>query len=148
MTSPCPPHEISGEPIVELRAARIPVIGIFAHHHWFVLRGERSDRWEVWQDAEVGGEYSRGHLHKNLRTPEAGVGAGPSWLVCRWQGKAALHLRLRIEQSPDTYPWCFKYRYWPGPNSNTFAQWVLGREFQLGRCGVGRRYRGWCTGNL
>lgn len=145
MTSPNPPDDKSAAcAIVELRAARIPVIGFFAHHHWFVLHsgGGGHDRWEVWQDAEAGGEYCRGHLHKNLQLPEAGVGAGPSWLVQRWEGEAALPLWGRIEQSPDIYPWCFSYRYWPGPNSNTFVQWVLGKEFQLGRCGVGRRYGG------
>ncbi|MFU8816913.1 MAG: DUF3750 domain-containing protein [Pseudomonadales bacterium] len=129
--------------VVELRAARIPFIGAIAHHHWFVVERERRDRWEVWQNAGAGGECSWGHLHKNLLPADAGVGSGPSWVVKRWCGQAAGTLAARIERSPLTYPWCHKYHYWPGPNSNTYAQWVLDGALRLGRCGVGR---GYCRG--
>lgn len=133
--------ESAPAPVVELRAARIPFIGLFAHHHWFVVQCQRRDRWEVWQRADVGGERSFGHLHKNLLPADAGVGSGPSWLVARWCDDAASALAARIERSPETYPWCRRYHYWPGPNSNTYVQWVLGERLRLGRCGVGRRYR-------
>jgi hypothetical protein len=127
--------------IVELRAARIPFIGAIAHHHWLVVqRGDRRDRWEVWQYPDYGGERSAGHLHKNLLPPDVGVGSGPSWMIERWSGAAADRLAERIEASPETYPWCFKYHYWPGPNSNTYVQWILEELRYLGRCGVGRRY--------
>jgi hypothetical protein len=127
---------------VELRAARIPVIGALAHHHWLIVQYEdlRRDRWEVWQYPDFGGERSCGYLHMNLLPPEAGVGNGPSWVIECWLGQAAVALGERIERSPDTYPWCFKYHYWPGPNSNTYVQWILGERRQLGRCGVGRGY--------
>jgi hypothetical protein len=129
---------------VELRAARIPVIGAIAHHHWFVVEHDdptgRRDRWEVWQYADFGGERSVGHLHKNLLPADAGVGSGPSWIIARWGDEAAKALAERIEGSFESYPWCRKYRYWPGPNSNTYAQWILGEQHLLGRCGVGRRY--------
>lgn len=142
-------RKVFAAPVVELRAARIPIIGFFAHHHWFVVvRSGRRDRWEVWQHANVGGDFSVGYLHKNLLPPDAGVGNGPSWVIQCWRGEVTRTLASRIESSPDTYPWCFKYRYWPGPNSNTFVQWVLGEEFQLGRCAVGRGYGGCFSGRL
>jgi hypothetical protein len=134
-------------PVVELRAARIPFLGAIAHHHWLVVErqgpsggGPCRDRWEVWQYPDFGGQLTAGHLHKNLLPPEAGVGSGPSWMIAHWQGQAAAALAERIEQSPVSYPWRRHYRYWPGPNSNTYVQWVLGDDFRLGRCGVGRRY--------
>jgi hypothetical protein len=124
---------------VELRAAKIPVIGPIAWHHWFVLEQQgKRDRWEVWQAAGAGGE-SWGHLHRNLFPPERGVGNGDSWSVCRWDGTVARRLVERIEASPVTYPFCGFYWFWPGPNSNTYAQWVLGEQARLGPCAPGRR---------
>lgn len=125
---------------VELRAARIPLIGVIAHHHWLVLeRDGRQDRWEVWQRPNAGGQ-SWGYLHRNLLLPESGVGNGPSWLVHAWAGEDAQDLAQRLERCADDYPWCSRYRYWPGPNSNTFAQWVLGERFALPVRAFGKRY--------
>jgi len=41
------------------------------------------------------------------------------------------------------YPFCDRYLPWPGPNSNTFAAWVLeqaGIEHALGWKAIGRNY--------
>ena len=134
--------EPAGKPAVELRAARIPLIGALAHHHWFVVRAEgRVDRWEAWQRPDAGGE-SWGHLHRDLLAPEQGVGNGGSWRVTMFQGGAAIDLAARLADAPKSYPWRDIYSYWPGPNSNTFAQWVLGNRYFLSWRGFGRRYRG------
>ena len=125
---------------VELRAARIPVIGALAEHHWFVIvREGQGDRWEVWQHAHAGGE-SWGHLHRNLLPAVSGVGNGPSWVLREWEGDAAETVAARVERAIEDYPWRERYRYWPGPNSNTFVQWVLGEEFVLPCRAHGRRY--------
>lgn len=125
---------------VELRSGRIPVIGWFAYHHWLVVkRGERCDRWEVWQTPGNCAE-SWGHLHKNLMAPDAWIGHEPHGVVAVWRGGEAEGLADRIERSPDQYPWCHRYRYWPGPNSNTYAQWILGGSYRLGARAIGRRY--------
>ncbi|WLT40153.1 DUF3750 domain-containing protein [Synechocystis sp. B12] len=45
--------------------------------------------------------------------------------------------------SPQIYPHCYSYRYWPSLNSNTYAQWVLEQaaiNFDLSRLAVGRGY--------
>jgi len=48
-----------------------------------------------------------------------------------------------LDRAAD-YPHCGHYRYWPGPNSNTFVAWVL-REAavpqRLGRRALGQGYR-------
>ena len=125
---------------VELRAARIPLIGTIAHHHWLVVECDgRRERWEVWQRRNAGGE-SWGHLHRNLLPADSGVGNGPSWQIRAWEGAAAQDLAGRLERCVDEYPWCQRYRYWPGPNSNTFAQWVLGERFALPIRALGKRY--------
>jgi hypothetical protein len=30
-----------------------------------------------------------------------------------------------VLEAADAYPFCHRYLPWPGPNSNTFAAWVL-----------------------
>ncbi|HXM80722.1 MAG TPA: DUF3750 domain-containing protein [Burkholderiales bacterium] len=112
--------------VVQLRYAPVPYLGAFASHYWFVVfdqaKGE-CHRWEVWQTRNAGG-WSLGHVHCNLKHPDDGVGAGPYRLAAEWNGAQALALRAILEQ-PQRYPHCERYAPWPGPNSNTFAAWVL-----------------------
>jgi hypothetical protein len=111
---------------VELRFATLPsVLRAIAIHHWFVVFDpERpAERWEVWQTASAGGK-SWGHVHRNLMHPDRPVGGGPTCLVCTWTGDDAARIRA-VLQRPEDYPHYDRYRYWPGPNSNTYAAWVL-----------------------
>ena len=132
------------ECVVELRCAPLPFLGFLADHYWFVVLDEGSGtchRWEVWQSKNAGGR-SIGHVHCDLKEPDAGVGGGPSRVVTRWRGAPAVALR-RVLERPDDYPHCHRYHYWPGPNSNTFAAWVLrtaGIEYELDRRAIGRDY--------
>jgi hypothetical protein len=111
--------------VVELRHAPLPVIGVLAVHCWFVVFDERgrAERWEVWQTPDAGGT-SIGHVHRDLKHPDAGVGGGPMRIAARWEGVVAKNIH-QVLKAIDAYPHCHRYRYWPGPNSNTFAAWVL-----------------------
>ncbi len=132
---------------VELRAAAIPGLpGIFADHYWLlVLRGaegnhfQECDRWEVWQHSHRN-DSSWGHLHKNLLPPCQGVGNGPSRLIHDWIGDEAKVFTEKIESSPSTYPFIQKYRYWPGPNSNTYVQWIVGDNIELNSRAIGKSF--------
>ncbi|MGH8565338.1 MAG: DUF3750 domain-containing protein [Gammaproteobacteria bacterium] len=75
---------------VELRYAPLPWIGAFAWHYWFVVCDEtgRRNRWEVWQTQNAGG-FCIGHVHRDLKHPDDGVGGGPSRLAMTWAGEAA-----------------------------------------------------------
>ncbi len=144
--------DAKAEKRVGLWTSNIPHLGLIAEHHWLVINdGGHQSRWEVWQDANVIGCVSTSrrcentgeswdHLHKDLMPPEQGVRNGPAWKLQEWTGEAANNLSHRIRNSPQTYPWCSKYRYWPGPNSNTYVQWVLLGRYQLGRKGLGKQY--------
>ena len=132
---------------VELRAAKIPSLpGIVADHCWLLLfhaaegsHPHQCDRWEVWQHAHQN-ESCWGHLHKNLLTPYQGVGNGPSRVIQQWIGEDACSIVEKVESSPQSYPFIHKYRYWPGPNSNTFAQWIVRGKIELGIRAIGRNY--------
>lgn len=130
---------------VQLWTAKIPWVGWIAVHYWYVVLeagNDRGERWEVWQRRELV-KTSWGHLHKNLLPPDSGVGNGPGWLVQQWSGSDACRLTTVINASPDRYPHTHIYRYWPGPNSNTYVQWILDQaaiDYSLNWRGLGKGY--------
>jgi hypothetical protein len=133
---------------VELRYATLPFpVGAFAVHHWFVVfDGNARTRWEVWQTKNAG-PHCIGHVHRDLKGPDDGVGGGPACIAARWDGEPAKRI-ARVLQSVENYPYCERYRYWPGPNSNTFAAWVLreaGVEQPLHWKAFGKNYKGKIT---
>ena len=100
-------------------------------------------RWEVWQTAnvicnDIGESWD--HVHRDLLPPEQGMRNGPAYKLEEWSGDTARYLMERIRSTPEKYPWCSKYRYWPGPNSNTYVQWVLLGRHKLGRKALGKHY--------
>ena len=129
--------------VIELRHAPLPVIGALAVHCWFVVHDDsgRRERWEVWQTPDAGGT-SIGHVHRDLKGPDEGVGGGPPRTAASWEGDEAEKI-LRVLRAVERYPHCRRYRYWPGPNSNTFAAWVLreaGIEYAFPWKAFGARY--------
>ena len=45
---------------------------------------------------------------------------------------------------PGSYPHGSRYRYWPGPNSNSFVAWVLRRadiQYALHWKGIGSKWK-------
>ncbi|NCO76381.1 MAG: DUF3750 domain-containing protein [Cyanobacteria bacterium] len=128
---------------VDLRAAKIPYLGLIAVHYWFVIHEKSySERWEIWQSKDLV-MSSWGHLHQNLMTITQGVGNGHSWRETQWQGKEAEILTKIIRESSSQYPYNYVYRYYPGPNSNTYAQWILDEAnipYGLERRGLGKNY--------
>lgn len=131
------------ENLVQLRVAKIPILGFIAVHYWYVvIRENRPARWEIWQEPFLS-QDSWGHLHKNLMSTDSGVGNGASWLETIWIEEQAAKLTEMIEKSPELYPYNYFYRYFPGPNSNTYVQWVLnqaGIAYRLGVRGIGKYY--------
>jgi hypothetical protein len=129
---------------VQLRYATLPFpLGLFAVHYWFVVfePGGACHRWEVWQTRDAGGT-SVGHLHCDLKAPDAGVGGGPARIAAEWSGAEARRIQAVLEKC-SSYPYCHRYLPWPGPNSNTFAAWVLrqaGIEHRLPWQAFGRNF--------
>jgi hypothetical protein len=128
---------------VELFHATLPgVLGLFAAHYWFVVRdADGCHRWEVWQTRNAGGT-SIGHVHCDLRPPDADVGGGPARVAVEWTGIEAAAITAVLAKVQD-YPHCERYLAWPGPNSNTFVSWVLRRagiRHRLGWRAFGNSY--------
>ena len=128
---------------VQLRYATLPgLLGLLAAHYWFVVwDGDGCHRWEVWQTRNAGGR-SIGHVHCDLKPPDAGVGGGPTRIAAEWTGHDAAAINA-VLKNVTAYPHCERYLAWPGPNSNTFASWVLrcaGIRDPLGWRALGKRY--------
>lgn len=134
------------QPTVELRAAKIPWISLVAVHYWFeIYQDNEVERWEVWQKPEQR-QPSWGHVHLNLLRAKAGVGCGESWVEGSFTGGCAQKLIEILRQTPQDYPYQQLYRYWPGPNSNTYVQWVLNQADitqSLKWRGIGKSYLKW-----
>ena len=105
-------------------------------HPWFVINKKGIlSRYEVFFGRNQGGQ-TLGHLHVNFySSPFQGLEVFPSipglfWksrLIGYIEGEEARKIAEFIETTPKTYPFCEKYSLF-GPNSNTYAQWVLDRS--------------------
>jgi hypothetical protein len=126
---------------VELRYASLPsLLRFVAVHSWFVVTDETGcHRWEIWQTRNAGGR-SAGHLHCDLKPPQANVGGGPTRVAAVWTGEAALKLKEVLEKA-ESYPFCHSTGT-GRPNSNTFAAWVLRQagSASLEPMALGKRY--------
>jgi len=111
----------------------------FAVHPWFVIneRGALS-RWEVLH-RDVKWKTKWGHLYRDIYSPFRGIEViSPSssslyWkpkLVAKLEGGDAIKMAKVIKESPQIYPYSNSYSY-TGPNSNTYAQWVLDQFKEL-----------------
>lgn len=106
---------------------------VFATHPWFVVNRRGSiTRWEILFRQRTD-RTSWGHLYKDFLGPWDGLGILPyferyfSWrprLLGYCEDEVAQQMADRIESSPTAYPHRFKF-FLTGPNSNTYAQWVL-----------------------
>ena len=128
------------EAFVRLYVAPIPGTLGLGVHPWFVLKkpGTReTERWELFQ--VDGGIY--GHIWKEVDPLEAEVGFGwGEYILAELRGPAAERVISFIETQSPRYPCRDFYRFVPGPNSNTYAQWVLentGWEVDLPPSAVG-----------
>jgi len=112
----------------------------FALHPWFVVNKRGSiSRWEV-LFRKIERETSWGHLYMNFFSPFQGIEIFPYSQKYFWEGKllgqiegdVARRMAEFIENSPTKYSYCDKY-FLSGPNSNTYAQWILNNspEFKV-----------------
>jgi hypothetical protein len=127
----------------------------FFRHPWFVINknGELS-RWEVLIEKNRC-TTSWNHLHNDLFPPLSGIGYLPWFYKFLKKGRFEGHVSGDensiakkvadfIENSPNTYQYRDRYLL-SGPNSNTYAQWILDNfpEFKvkLPKRSVGKNYK-------
>lgn len=131
---------------VQLWAGTIPFLSKFACHYWFVvIDNNKHTRWEVWQLASQN-ESSWGHLHQNLMKWDTWLPGQHHWLEHQWHGKLAIKIAKVLAQAPQQYGNSYRYRYWPGPNSNSFVQSMLNEaktNYFLPPIAIGKDHQQW-----
>ncbi len=135
------------QPVVRLYVAPIRVPSILAMHPWFLAKesGEHVfHRYEVsWRE---GGPYN--HVKVDFRYPEQHVGAGGTVVWAELTGAEAEPVVVFLRDESINYPCRDMYWVWPGPNSNTFAQWVIdqtGWDVELPLASFGAPYAERCA---
>jgi len=113
----------------------------FARHPWFVINKKGMiSRWDV-NFRKNRCKTAWNHLHKNLLPPTQGIAVIPYLDKIFWKSKLLDYKEGQensviskavnfIENSNNSYPYCNEYRLL-GPNSNTYAQWVLNKFPEL-----------------
>ena len=105
---------------------------VFATHHWFVINNfGHLSRWEVLFRKDASRQLGY-HLYKDKLQPFDGLGIIPYLNKPQWsssvlhifEGDQAQRLANLIESSPSQYPYKDQYSL-KGPNSNSYAQWIL-----------------------
>ncbi len=138
--------------MVVVKSARLPDTrpwaSRFAHHSWIDVKQGAEDRWVR---VEIASEFSgvdvdsipapvaRRDERWDRTIVVAGVLAGPEAEEAARAVLAAAR-RYRWSEPED-------YGVWPGPNSNSFADWigrqVPGLAFELDHNAVGKDFDGW-----
>lgn len=137
---------------VLLLSCRANLPFIFTSHTWFVINDfGKLSRWEVLfrknKDNPLG--Y---HLYKNKLPAFDGIGMIPYLDKPKWNSSVitvlandeAKRIAEIIESSPQNYPYCNYYSI-TGPNSNSYAQWVLTKakisNIFLPASAIGKKYK-------
>lgn len=122
---------------VQLHLSAVPFSGQRAVHPFFVVRGEDQalHRYEVWQSPGERGS----HVWVDENAPGFTMDTG-TVLWAQVQGAQAQGV---IEVLQSAYPCADRYTLLPGPNSNTYAAWVLeqsGWDVALPRQSLGKAW--------
>ncbi len=113
----------SGQAVVRVYGRPIAGLEAIAVHPYFVIKTAEAtefDRWEV--QAWLGGPY--GHVKHNLRDADE-EGKPGVHVIAELIGPEAEAVSAFIETQSPVYPCRDVYVLWPGPNSSSYAQWVL-----------------------
>jgi hypothetical protein len=144
----------SGQAVARLYVAPIPFLDGIAVHPWFVVKradATQFDRWEVmpdmWLPLFAGAEARYGQVFLNLDSPEFYPGYAGSYVIAELIGSEAEPIVAFIEFHSPEYSCRARYVLLPGPNSSTYAQWVLdnaGWDVDLPAAALGKDFRPLC----
>lgn len=125
-----------GEWVVQLRYSRLAasVLRRISCHYLFTIYDPEKKAWErreLWRRGPFFGTLKPtktkdwGHIREDMFTPDRPIGSKNVMVVQdEWRGEEALSL-VKVLRDPESYPRRHRYWGWPGPNSNTYAAWVL-----------------------
>jgi hypothetical protein len=117
--------------------------GIFAVHHWLVLKPSGGADYERYDVVGWGSPVRRDH-----RAPDARWYSSQPQIVHEVRGAQAEALIPKLRAAVAAYPWSEygDYQVWPGPNSNSFVAHIARNVPELGAeldpAGIGKDWLG------
>lgn len=114
----------NGEFVVRLYLAPIPGFNGFGTHPWYLVKrpdATEFDRWEVLDRTDE----PLGYVHLNFPNPDLHEGTEGAYVLAELIGSEAEAVVDFIEAESPNYPCRNEYLFLPGPNSNTYGQWIL-----------------------
>ena len=132
--------------IVGSAALGQPMDGI-ARHPWVALREAGGTRWERWEVMCCPNSSPLSTVNKSSIEPTSDYGGGGGDVRFHgvWTGARAERAIECIRREAPRYPHRNKYRAWPGPNSNTFVDYMIRTcdlDVDLAAPSIGKDYRG------
>jgi hypothetical protein len=127
----------SDETIVALLTGTLgPPLNDIARHPWFAVRKKGEQEWRVYETPYNGVESDPFRDHSPYKNP----------IVHKiWRGAAAERGAACLEREAQPWNDRLKYRFYPGPNSNTFGDVMMrkcGLKASLPSTSVGKDWRG------
>jgi hypothetical protein len=144
---------------IQLRASQMPFPFSWAIHTFFVTtHNGKQSRFEVlgWTTVDAR-RRDVGFIYKDAFEPHTGLTwiptPGKIFWIPRYRTKVVkkitggtstpAHQLYSLLHSRFSYPYAKTYDMWRGPNSNTFAQWVID---QIPGCGLTLPWNAWGKG--
>ncbi len=118
-----------------------PLDGI-ARHPWFAVRMAGQDTWEIYEVGGGGSERDPFHHHQPYLTPI---------VHAVWRGAEAERAAACLEKHAGPWKAKLDYRFYPGPNSNTFGDAMLRAchlHASLPATAIGKDWRGAIGANI
>ena len=114
----------SGSAVARVYAAPILGIELIAVHTWLVIKEAHATSFDRWEVLQTSGE-PYGHVRHNLMSPTDDMGAGSVYVVAEVIGTEAQAIVEFVDGESPLYSCRNTYVVFPGPNSNTYTQWIL-----------------------
>lgn len=117
-----------------------------ARHPWVAIR-DRGGAWERWEVMCCADGSPMGTVRRTQTPPlsDHGGGGGDVRIHAVWRGAEAERIAACVRREGPRYPYRGSYHTWPGPNSNTFVDWLLRAchmHVDLPATSIGKDYRG------
>ena len=141
--APTPQQE--PDAIVQIYAAKLwGMRGLFADHTWVSVKRRNADSYTVYEVIGWRRYSGRGVLRIAQDLPDRRWFGNEPHVLFELRGERAEAAAANIEEAAHSYPWPDEYRAFPGPNSNTFTQWIVERvpeiDLTLPLRAVGKSY--------
>ncbi|MEO1272635.1 MAG: DUF3750 domain-containing protein [Myxococcota bacterium] len=114
-----------------------------ARHPWIAMREEVGSNWIRYEVMCCEPNTVERHIHDPL--DDYGAGGGDVQVHGVIRGEEARDAIACIEREAKRYPYDDYYLVWPGPNSNTFVDYMIRTcdlDTELPATAIGRDYRG------